>query len=835
MTSQKSLRNKVNLKDFARSFQGAWLFPLVALLVLFFSMTTPVISYIAKELDEQTKATVISLFFKPNGFIFDFQFLPLGMVICGFMVAARQFNFLMSKKSVNVYLSMGISRTTLYVNRTISSLLMLLTAVLVPLTVLYGINLSNFGASSHLTQVYLYAMTSLFVSGLAGFSIGAFSSMISGNILESVITGVSISAIPMVIYMYFRDTFILRYLKGYVTATAFSKTNWTALLSPWTFVSSMAGSNGVSGYRYYEIAVTPQTIVDLTTSADPLTKVAPANLAVNKNFWIPMLVWALVSLCFLLLGGLFMKLRKAEHAKSFGNFALSRAIGTVSVVILSAYFCTDFWDNTGKGLPMNPLVLWIILLLISAVAVFLVQLLWTRKLKKTLRSLSVYAVVFAVFSIGFFTISTDLFGTYNRTPKREEISSMSMDVFSPVMHYQIEPNATTELIEGKGEKDKDLALRLFDLLKQEEPTDKNQKYLTEVMFAFKMKNGKTMLRRFPIYNKETYETYLKESVSSDYFDKVLKTQLLEKNYDEKTGEALSCYKGQLRADYVSDENEPPTVSLVYDKIVSGQRGIWYLADRNGIIRTEILDSLAVPVEDETFYESLYKDLSSMTYESFFKNTTTPVAMLSRNINTQEFERYSKDRKITTWRLDEGNNEPPSDKESKVALASEGIYLYPEMKETLRFLKENNCEITEDSQAKISEILFTDKNLAPSDAESLYVKKHERKDREYQNYYGYLLTGGRDKTLSYRGSYQIYDDICEIEMKRMTQYEWMLYLYESAGSPLKKADAKNFKAIEEAAAMNFYQINDDGRYAYIIYDNGYMECIYIPASKCDVLK
>ena len=94
------------------------------------------------------------------------------------------------------------------------------------------------------------------------------------------------------------------------------------------------------------------------------------------------------------------------------------------------------------------------------------------------------------------------------------------------------------------------------------------------------------------------------------------------------------------------------------------------------------------------------------------------------------------------------------------------------------------------------------------------------------YYGFLLTGGRDEILTCRGGYNLYDDICEIEMKRMTQYEWMLYLHESAETPLKKADAKNFKAIEEAAAMNFYHLDDDGRYAYIIYDNGYMESVYI---------
>ncbi len=831
MTSQKSLRNKVNLKDFERSFQGAWLFPLIALLVLFFSMVTPVISLIGKELGAQEKLSTISIFFGKNPFIVDYNLLTWGMLICGFMVAARQFNFLMSKKSVNVYLSMGISRTTLYVNRSASSLLMLAVAVLLPMTVLYGVNVSNFGTSAHLTQVYLYAMTTLFVSALAGFSLGAFSMMISGNIVEAVITGAGISAVPALVDIYFRDVIVERYLTGYVTKAAFSTGNWSPLLSPWTFVASLAANNGQSGYDYYSTRIIPETILSLTSSTEPLSKVAPENLAVNKNFWVPMLVWALVSIAFLILGGVFMKLRKAEHAKSFGNFAVSRAIGTITVVTLSCMFVSIAWDNSDKGLPKNPVILWIVLLLASAVAVFLVQLLWTRKFKKTLRSLRVFAIVFALFSIGFFTVSSDLFGTYNRTPKLEEVESMSMDVYCPETYYRIQPDATQELIEGKGEKDKDLAIRLFDLLKQEKPTEETgDRYLKEVTFAFRLKNGETMIRRFSIYNPKTYETYLKESISSAYFDRVLKAQLLEKNYDEKTGNATSYYKGFLRADFVSDNPYSTSDPSIHEFV---ERTGWYMVDRSGVVRLN--EETAVPLQtDEAFYEALYKDLSQKTYESFFKNAEAPLAMLSRNIMGMGFEEALKDRELLSWRWPEAEQQQQLTNQ-EYTLAETGIYLYPEMKETLRYLQENGFEIAEGMQANIAEILYTDQNMSLEKAESLYAKKFEKKDRDYQNYFAFLLTeGGQDK-FSRRNRVFFPSQICEIEEKRMTQYAWLTYIYETAGAPLQKAEAKDFQSIEAAAAVNFSLFNDDGRYAYIIYENGYMESIYIPASKCDVLK
>ena len=187
MTSQKSLKNNVRTKDFLRSIANGWIFPAIALIVLFFISTYPVIKYVTSEQFVMSKVhNEISLFLTEEAsYILAFSLLTVGMVLCGMMTAVRLFSFMMRKNRTNVYFSMGISRLSLYFNRIAAGSLMLFLAVLIPISVTYFINIGYFGISAHLTQVYLYIVALLFVSGLSGLAIGAVMSTVAGNVFEA--------------------------------------------------------------------------------------------------------------------------------------------------------------------------------------------------------------------------------------------------------------------------------------------------------------------------------------------------------------------------------------------------------------------------------------------------------------------------------------------------------------------------------------------------------------------------------------------------------------------------------------------------------------------------
>ena len=826
MTSQKSLRTRVNMKDFLRSFGSGWIFPAVALLVLLLAMVNPVAMEISKNLGEPERAAAISFFFHPNGFVFDYTLLLWGMVLCGFILAVRQFSFLMSKKSVNVYLSMGISRMALYGNRILSSLLMLLLAVLVPTTILYGINLTAFGASQHLLQVYLYANATLFVSALAGFSIGAFASMISGNVVESTLVGAMVSFVPIMLYNYFTEELITKYLKGYVSASAYQTVVKDSQLSPFTFVDSIAANNGESGLNYFESRVTPEKLLTLTNTVEEGKKVVPTELLIDRNFWIPMLVWTLLSALFLLLGAVFLKLRKAEHAKSFGSFAVSRGIGTAAIITAVSIFVSGVWDNTAlHGLPQNSAALWAVLLLVSLVCVFLVQLLWTRKLKKAVHSLIPFAALFAVFSIGFFALTTGGFGAYNRPIQLEAVESVSMDIRIDPVYYMNRPQYTREVIAGTSEADKKMVLQQMALLQKEEKPRSKTPPLKEVTFVIHLKNGKYVIREYPIYKEETLKTHLKETIESAYFDEVLETMLLQKNFDEKTGKKISQYKGKLRHDF-AEEEKTNMAGQVLEDVAMTESYSWHVVPLNGFIKTQLGTFINEGITDEAFYQALYNDLSKMTFESLLQNTKTPKGVLSMHMGSS-LDNYDKNRVVMGW------HGRPTTWDVSAGLVDQDYFeaalefpLFPEMQETLQYLSKNGIEMEPAMPNAISEIFYVDEKFSFEALVNAFGKKYDASTKQYFKMY-------ESETVSPRPFF-LHDDPANIADKAMSQYDWLQYMHKETGHALQSVPKEKFSDVQNSMVINFYQYGDDGRFIYIVYETGVMQIAYIPQAKLSVL-
>ena len=194
MTSQKSLKNNVNLNDFKRSLTGSLLFPIIAFLVLFFMVTVPVIAYVnAEDFIKTPVHPELQMFLGPGS---TFAYLPelmfMGMVCCGALVAVKSYFFLVSKKQVNVFLSLGVTRNTMFINRTLSAIITLFASTFIPVFIVYLINIAKFGASAYLTSVFLYFVAGLFVSGMVGYAIASFAMMVSGNIFEAGLTGAAL-------------------------------------------------------------------------------------------------------------------------------------------------------------------------------------------------------------------------------------------------------------------------------------------------------------------------------------------------------------------------------------------------------------------------------------------------------------------------------------------------------------------------------------------------------------------------------------------------------------------------------------------------------------------
>lgn len=171
MISQRYSNDRVDSNDLKRSFVSILPFSLIAFFALAMFHFVPVMAYVQKSEFrlERIQKTVLSYFCNSDSYLV--SFIQIGMVLCGILMAFSLFQFLMKKKSVNVYLSFGMTRSKLYFNRLFAAVLSLFICTFIPTFITFILNLIYFGASSHLTSLFCYMFLMEFVSGLAGFAL----------------------------------------------------------------------------------------------------------------------------------------------------------------------------------------------------------------------------------------------------------------------------------------------------------------------------------------------------------------------------------------------------------------------------------------------------------------------------------------------------------------------------------------------------------------------------------------------------------------------------------------------------------------------------------------
>lgn len=826
MTSVQSLRTKVNLKDFRRSFGNAIIPFAIALAVLFMSVTFPVISYILSEQYATAQEHNEILLFMSSEIPISFGMLVIGMAMCGVLMAIRQFSFLMSKKSVNVYLSFGMKRTTLYLNRILASTILIFISVFVPFTISYIINAVKFGMTQHLTNVYLYGVSSLFVAGFAGLAFGSFATMISGHVVEAFATAFSALLAPYFAAEAVRTVFEA-FLKGYSSRMGENNGRWINLLSPFTFAIN---------YN-----------VELIDKNDPYTTSTPHHLFgllentgengklvfneafnVDMGFVMPVLVCLAIGSVMLLLGGILMKRRRAEHAASFGNFTLSRVIGSVFAFSVCATFVLSYFYSKGiNGEDVSVGIAFAATLLITLVCCFLIQLIWTRSIKKTARSLGMYAVILVAFSFSFILAKTQNFGTYNKAPKLENVTSVSYSIFGAGDSYMYTPSRSkySAAVNSEENSDFDTAVKLLDLAKASEDNDG---YVQDVSIVFNLKNGEKMVREFVLKSANDIEEYEELSINSKLFDKVLETMLLMKP-DKKDSfndfyQEYSGYKGLLRATEKTtpEVNEPESDEnyFVNDKVETDFS--WLLLKPDAIFDKSVVEEIDEKALkcDEDFYKALYNDLSKMTYKDFCKNTEKPLYVLSQ---TTSPSMYFAD--ITT----KYDGMITEELEKNIPYVfKENILIYPQMKETIDYLNSKGYKPIEGISKKVKEVYITETNTSVEEATAKYAYNH--KD-EYTGYgkvdYFYANIKRYDFNSSDTSIYNMNRLVEDFYKEKTTKWDVLLTLYKDASQPLKKLDSeKAAKAVD--ASVNYYgTVNDKGRYIFIIYDNGMFAEKYIP--------
>lgn len=833
MMSQKSLKNNVNRNDFVRSLTGSILFPAIALIVLFVGMTMPVISYVTSE--EFMMAQVhneVSMFLSQNSmFYYSFSLIPTGMVLCGMLTAIKSFYFMLSKKQVNVFFSMGVSRKTMFMNRTLAGVLTLFLAVLIPMAIIYITNIVSFGISAHLTKLFLYIVAIFFTCGLAGFAIGAMATMISGNIFETVLTCVTPTIIPMLIAN-LADGFCLNFLKGYVSISR--DTSWMSVLTPWGIATNLGADYASNNYNNVYDKLGPNDIMELLTrDTTPDKFVVPEAYQIDLGLTLPVIIWFAISVVLIVLGAFLFKARKAEHANSFGHFAISRAINSTFAFVVAVFVLLMTFDQM-----VSPFIYFLIVFLVGAVAYFLVQLVMTRKLKTTLKSFAWYGVLAGILAVALITVGTGFFGTYNKTPDKAEIKSVSAEltILETYGHYIHAFDSTEDFVESETDESKETILKAFDAVKNEK-VRYGENSLQSVMFVFRDNNNELIYREFEIYSEETYYNYIKALYNSDYFDAILEEYLLNDPPEQDGSDIL--YATDMNGNYFLYDK--PNDSAGHLKNMS-----WFYSSNNMLFEIEYYPSREYEQEmhatapfienSAELCEALYKDLSKMTFEDFFHNTSKPLGILTTDGGHMCFDKNEFVYPLDEYGLEYGDmveNELPS----FLQAGNYTIPVYPEMTETIKYLESNGYEINE-LDLTIKEVLYTDSPLSDAEVERIYADNNSEKYRGWGDYTHYFVDRTNDMTMFNHTSfgYGGFELVGYFIDEKVNNLDLLKKLYKEAGHPLTSVtDTAKAEDIVEKSVAQYLIYGDSGRYVYVVYEEGPVVCYYLPEANVSVLK
>lgn len=810
MISPRYSNDRVDANDLKRSFLSILPYSVIAFIALIMFHVQPVLSYVFSgsfKTEKMQKSVLFNFLGSDSTFS---SFIQIGMVLCGMLMAFTMFQFLLKKKSVNVYLSFGMTRSKLYINRLFAAVLSLFVATFIPTFLTFIINLVNFGASSALTSLFCYMFLMEFVSGLAGFALASAVMTFSGCTIEAVITTIGLSALPTFISGMIDNLSTM--VRGYVynAGADIARATGGNLFNIWTFAVDAEKLNGKSTEFTYE-----KTFVLL----GKLTKKSEfkAFQCVDMEVLAPILMWLAISIILIAVGTVFMNKRKSENSNSFGKFYLASAsngllVYMVVVNALASVLKYSYADNHRSPLHQNLSLILLIVFGATILAFFLVELILRRNFKATLKTLPVYALAFAVTIFAFVYYGTSCFGAYNKLPDISQIKSVSMDI-KDNRGTKLQNTAIHSKFLSENAEDIKTAYAMFDMVKSDKHY-KGAELEGKIGFKIVLKDGTEINRIYAVYTSDIYNKYRRTVYDTQFFKDFLKQVLVEGKVTSEDDDSF----------YISNENGYQT--MVSNGLPNMKNVEWYYVGPSYLVDNYYTNSATANldlIEDvDGLKEAIYKDYIAMSYDDAYTNTRIPVGAISsnieqaKNVNTKLTNKYGYYYEEGTYYSD---LEATQQKEDKCVKGSAiySFYIYPNMTNTIKFLNDNGLTPLAYT-GNIKEVYYADTNYSVNKVLSHYADG-SKLDNRYEafdfahalnvNNYGAVADGAPD-TISFM--------------------DFVKNAYINAGLTLKTVSGDKAKEIV-SKAVPYYEPDRGteikGRYIMIVYDDNTITSLYVP--------
>lgn len=432
----------------------------------------------------------------------DAEFAPLAILAvvgCSVLLGVMMFRFIASKKTVNVFYSLGITRKSLFVSKYLAGVLMLVVSVALPLLFNLILNFSYLGSSWQLWSATAYYFWSFSILACFSFTVTAAVFSCVGTVAEGCFFPFVILGSPMIIL------YCLQYLMETLFGNPYGE-----------YFMGYGTTDLPTTFKAFNPILFLYDGVNNLSALDASGKLIPSSYGegapwVKPNF-LPLVFWTIAVVAVMFLGMYLFRKRKAE---------ICGFLGANSVL---NFFITFLLGFLGFGLVIHvtqaklPMALAIVVgLLVFTVIYCIVDFALIRNGKEFLRGLKKLPIHLGITLIIGIVFATGLFGFSTRIPELSEIQSASITVPAESIigtgcigsSYGSEYNwgSLGNMLEGiEAEEDLRLVRQVHERIiqtgdqkitaNQEGIAREDQFVESTIQVVYQLKNGKQLMRHY---------------------------------------------------------------------------------------------------------------------------------------------------------------------------------------------------------------------------------------------------------------------------------------------------------------------------------------------------
>lgn len=595
------------------------------------------------------------------------------------LLAVSIFRYAMSKKSVNVYFSLGITRQEMFWSKYISGAFLLFVSALIPVLISVIINVVYFGNSIILLKTALYLFLTYFGYMIYCYTVTVMVCCNVGSIFEAIVFGLTLAAMPVVIEL--------------MCESFFGNLVYGSTTNPMYFydIASTSGRYHLNGYSKILQGIMCFSSADFLNSIELINADIYRESTYNSPHILPLVIKFTFTAIYLLVSVYSYKNRKAEIAGSLGENVWITSIGTFVMLSAVIFLAGNLFVSYSKNIWLSILVC----ILITTLVYIVVEMISHRNIKLFFKKMWKLPVQISVVCLFIAAFATGLFGYSTRVPDAKDVESvdvstctddsfipgMFVGVYSPandtsfLSNHFVEKTYTVdyamtmdegsaEIIEGFDKPEEintviDVHKKLIEL-KNAEAGDGYGKRITNniIIISYKLKDGKRLERMYLISNDEIRqqlagltktENYISKAVSSvtthfsgaghldatllthDYSEAAIPSEFDEKDETLDLIEAVSkdILAGNLPLDFNTDSKV-----LGYIGISDGETGI--INRENYVVSFTAKDfALTIPVyADMTNTLKILEDKNCLEY---FNSKKEPVKVEKWKLDSSAYD------------------------------------------------------------------------------------------------------------------------------------------------------------------------------------------------------